>query len=607
MRRAVISFMCFVAPLLLALSACGGDNDVQFVDVAVEVGVDFHHTSGASGDYFLFETMGAGAAFIDYNGDGWLDVYLVDGFDLSPWRSDFPPVNLVSKDDEGFWVAEDYKPPLRFDGRVDSAALLLRQMPADHATRNRLYQNSEARFSDRSAVAGVDDLGYGMGCAVGDYDNDGHPDLYVANYGANVLYHNEGGERFANMAEYAGVDDVHWSTSAAFFDYDNDGDLDLYVANYLDMSPATNRICGGAVSKGKSPMGPALRIPLAQRTYCAPRRYNGAPDVLYRNEGDGRFSDVSRASGIFSPYGKGLGVAAADFDGDGDQDLYIANDGTRNFLYQNGGDATFAEVALEAGIAYNGDGQAEAGMGVAAADFDTDYDIDLLVTNFSRESNTLYRNEGGAKFVDDSKATALHQVSLQPLGFGAFFFDADNDADQDLFVANGHVLDRIALQDGDLRYEQPNQLLLNNGQGVFSDVSAQMGPAFRLASVSRGAAYGDYDNDGDQDILVSNNNGPSRLYRNDLYAGHWLSVQLVGVRSNRDAVGARIGLVCGGVEQTRYRMGGGSYLAASAGRLHFGLGSCTVVERLEIFWPDGSQQELHNVKVDQFMRIEQEL
>jgi hypothetical protein len=446
-----------------------------------------------------------------------------------------------------------------------------------------------------------------MGCAVGDYDNDGYPDLYVANYGANVLYHNEGGERFANVAHYAGVDDAHWSTSAAFFDYDNDGDLDLYVANYLDMSPANNRICGGAVSKGKSPMGPALRIPSAQRTYCAPRRYNGAPDILYRNEGDGRFSDVSRVSGIFSPYGKGLGVAAADFDGDGDQDLYIANDGMRNFLYQNGGDAMFTEVALEAGGAYNGDGQAEAGMGVAVADFDSDYDLDLLVTNFSRESNTLYRNEGGAKFVDYSKTAALHQVSLQPLGFGAFFFDADNDADQDLFIANGHVLDRIALQDGDLHYEQPNQLLLNDGKGVFSDVSAKKGPAFQLASVSRGAAYGDYDNDGDQDIVVANNNGPARLYRNDLYAGHWLSVELVGTHSNRDAIGARIGLVCGGVEQTRYRMGGGSYLAASASQLHFGLGACAVVERLEIVWPDGSEQELHNVPVDQFMRIEQEL
>ena len=601
--------MYFIASLLLVLSACGHEEDraPYFVDVAREVGIDFRHTSGASGDYFLFETMGAGAAFLDYNGDGWLDVYLVDGFDLSPWVGKFTPVNLVRKDDEGFWVAEEYKAPLRFGGRVDSTAFLLRQDSARRVTQNRLFLNGAGEFVDKTAPTGVGDLGYGMGCAVGDYDNDGYPDLYVANYASNTLYHNEDGEHFADVSASAGVDDAHWSTSAAFFDYGNDGDLDLYVANYLDMSPANNRICGGAVSRGESAMGKALRIPNDQRTYCAPRRYNGAPDILYRNDGSGRFSDVSRASGVFSPYGKGLGVVAADFDSDGDQDLYVANDGTRNFLYQNTGDKAFVEIALEAGVAYNGDGRAEAGMGVAVADFDADYDLDLLVTNFSRESNTLYRNEGDAKFSDYSKAASLEQISLRPLGFGIFFFDADNDADEDIFVANGHVLDRIELQDADLRYEQPNQLLLNDGQGLFSDVSATSGSAFQIAAVSRGAAYGDYDNDGDQDILVANNNGAARLYRNDLDAGHWLSVQLVGVRVNRDAVGAHVALVCGGKKQSRYRVGGGSYLASSDSRLHFGLGDCALVEHLEVVWSDGSRRELRDIAADQFVRIEQEL
>ncbi len=594
--------------LALLLVACGeqADRRARFVDVAADSGIDFRHTSGASGDYFLFETMGAGAAFFDYNNDGFLDVYLVDGFDLSPWQQQFAPVNLLAADSAGFWVAEEYKPPLRFAGSVDSAVFLLRQGADTEGTHNRLYCNTEASFRDVSAEVGAADRGYGMGCAVGDYDNDGYADLYVTNFGANALYHNEGGEKLLDVSAVAAVADDHWSTSAAYFDYDNDGDLDLYVANYLDMSPATNRICGGAVASTKSAVGKALRIPVDQRTYCAPRRYNGAPDMLYRNEGDGRFSDVARASNIFSAYGKGLGVVAADFDGDGDQDLYVANDGMRNFFYQNEGDGTFSEVALEVGMAYNGDGQAEAGMGIAVADYDADSDLDVLVTNFSRESNTLYRNEGGAEFGDYSKAAGLEQISLEPLGFGAFFFDAENDADLDLFVANGHVLDRIALQDGGLRYEQPNQLLGNDG-GIFVDISATSGPAFQLAAVSRGAAFGDYDNDGDEDVLVSNGNGQARLYRNDLLPGnHWLALDLVGMRTNRDAVGARARLSCGGKQQTRYRLGGGSYLSASDSRMHFGLGACAVVDYLEILWPDGSRQELRDLQADQLLHIEQE-
>ncbi len=602
--------MYLIAALFLLLSACGerDKRSARFVEVGGEVGLDFHHTSGASGDYFLFETMGPGVAFIDYNGDGFLDVYIVDGFDLSPWKQEFAPVNLVTEDDDGFWVAEEYKPPLRYDGQVDSAVFALRPTLAANSPHNRLYQNNNATFTDVSTVAGVGDLGYGMGCAVGDYDNDGRPDLYVTNYGRNTLYHNEDGQRFADVSLTAAVDDAHWSSSAAFFDYDNDGDVDLYVANYLDMSPANNRICGGAVSRAKSVKGKALRIPRAQRTYCSPRRYNGAPDILYRNEGDGHFSDVTRPSGVFSPFGKGLGVVAADFDADGDVDVYVANDGMRNFLYRNDEGHIFTEVALEAGVAYDGDGRAEAGMGVAVGDYDYDADLDILVTNFSRESNTLYRNEGGAKFVDHSKGAGLHEVSLQPLGFAALFFDADNDADLDLFVANGHVLDRIALQDGDLSYAQSNQLFANDGRGIFADVSAASGPAFQLAAVSRGAAYGDYDNDGDQDVLVANGNGSARLYRNDLSSGaHWLSLSLVGRRVNRDAIGAQVRLFCGGAMQTRHHLGGGSYLSASDSRLHFGLGTCARVERLEILWPDGRRQELRDLAVDQVLRVEQEL
>ena len=594
-------------PTLVVFLLCYGcgapERSAFFVEVAAEAGLYFRHTSGASGDYFLIETMGAGAAFFDYDNDGWLDVYLVDGFDLSPWRERLVPVNLVAGDSAGTWVVEDFRPPLRYDGRVDTSMAALRQAPGAGQTQNRLYQNKGGAFREVTAQTGTGDLGYGMGVAVGDYDNDGRADLYVTNYGRNAFYHNQEDGTFAERAQAAGVADPHWSTSAAFFDYDNDGDLDLYVANYLDLTPDTNRLCGGAVASA----GASLRVPAGQRTYCSPRRYNGAPDVLFRNEGDGHFSEVAQASGVFSPFGKGLGVAAADFDSDGLLDVYVANDGTRNFFYRNRGDGTFAEAGLAAGAAYNGDGQAEAGMGVAVGDGDADGDADLLVTNFSRESNTLYRNEGDGRFADATAAADLRGPTLLPLGFGAFFADVDNDADMDLFVANGHVLDRIALQDSQLTHAQPNQLFANDGRGTFADVSARSGPAFGLSAVSRGAAYGDCDNDGDLDLLVTNVDGAARLYRNELRSEHhWLSLRLVGTRANRDAVGARVRVFCGGAVQTRQRIGGGTYLSASDSRLHFGLGDCALVERIEITWPDGSVQERRSEPVDRFLVVEQE-
>ncbi len=592
-------------PFLFFLLCCGcgaPERSAFFVEVAAEAGLDFRHTSGASGDYFLIETMGAGAAFFDYDNDGWLDVYLVDGFDLSPWRERLVPVNLVAGDSAGTWVAEEFRPPLRYDGRVDTSVLALRQAPGG-PTQNRLYQNRGGAFGEVTKPTGTGDRGYGMGCAIGDYDNDGRPDLYVTNYGRNAFYRNREDGTFAERAQAAGVADPRWSTSAAFFDYDNDGDLDLYVVNYLDLTTDTNRLCGGAVASS----GAALRVPAGQRTYCSPRRYNGAPDALFRNEGDGQFAEMAQVSGVFSPFGKGLGVAAADFDLDGYLDVYVANDGTRNFFYRNRGDGTFAEIGLAAGAAYNGDGQAEAGMGIAVGDGDADGDADLLVTNFSRESNTLYRNDGNGRFADATAAASLRGPSLLPLGFGAFFADVDNDADVDLFVANGHVLDRIALQDSLLSYAQPNQLFANNGHGIFADVSAGSGPAFARSAVSRGAAYGDVDNDGDLDVLVTNVNDAARLYRNDLRSeNHWLSLRLVGTRANRDAVGAKVQVFCDGSVQTQQRIGGGTYLSASDSRLHFGLGDCGLVERIEIRWPDGSVQTRHSEPVDRLLVVEQE-
>ena len=593
-----------LALLLVLLAGCGGPAEeattslYDFVDVAEDAGLDFRHTSGAAGDWFLVETMGSGAAFVDYDRDGWLDVYLADGFDLAPWRGKLNPINQMAVDSTGYWVSVEYEPPLRYSGGVDSTVYMLRQDPA--ATLNRLYRNGGGIFAP--VQAGAADPGYGMGVAVGDYDNDGWADIYVTNYGPNALYRNEAGRYTAAV----GLDDPRWSASAAFFDYDNDGDLDLYVVNYLDMSPRNNRLCGGAVSRAKSTAGALLRIPDEQRTYCAPRRYNGAPDALFRND-ETAFADVTRASGVYSPFGKGLGIAAVDFDADGDQDLYVANDGTRNFLYRNNGAGAFQDVALGQGAAYNADGQAESGMGVAVGDIDGDRDADLLVTNFSRETNTLYRNEGNLSFADITEAAGLRESSLLPLGFGAFFFDADSDADLDLFIANGHVLDKIEIQEEDLSYAQPNQLFANDGRGEFRDVSAAAGPAFMLTGVSRGAAAADYDNDGDLDVLLTNVDGPARLYRNDSPPGNnWLSLRLRGTRSNRDAVGARVDIWCDGVVQTRWRIGGGTYLSAGDHRLFFGLGDCGLVEKIEIAWPNGGREELNDVEPNQFLTVKQE-
>ena len=557
--------------------------------VVEDAGLDFTYTNGAAGDYFLIETMGAGGAFLDYDQDGWLDIYLVDGFDLSHLRGQYPPINLSYRDETHYWVEKDYRPGLSFEGLVDESAYQVAPATTDSPRGNRLYRNEgDGTFREVEGAAGAGDTGYGMGVAVGDFDADGDPDLYVTNYGPNVLYRNDGGE-FVDITEKAGVGDPRWSTSALFFDCDNDGDLDLYAANYLDFYPANNRVCGGTITP-KSRRKELLKIPFALRTYCSPRRYNGVPDVLYRNDG-ATFVDITEQAGVFNRFGKGLGALAGDIDADGDLDLYVANDGVRNALYRNDG-GIFVDIALVAGAAYNGNGQAEAGMGVAAGDVDADGDPDLFVTNFSRESNTLYRNDGALRFTDSGDAIGLADPSLRPLGFGTLFFDADNDADLDLFVANGHVMDRIQLLEEDLRYAQPDQLFANSG-GQFRDVSAAAGPAFARVAVSRGAAYGDYDADGDLDLLVTHASGPAALYRNDLPPrSHWLLVEGL-------VAGARVRLLCDGHQQTRTVTAGGSYLSASDPRLHFGLGTCARVEHLEIRWPDGARDDHYDLAADQ--------
>ena len=574
--------------ILLYLSACADPPPAPpFANNATRSGLDFKHTSGASGNYFLFETMGAGAAFLDYDLDGRLDIYLVDGFDLAHLNKRFAPVNLQRRDGSLNWVEENYTPPLRYDTDIDPSARLVAPPPDVPARRNRLFNNlGKLGFA---AAPGAGDDGYGMGAAVGDYDDDGDPDLYVTNYGSNVLYRND--EGYFARADDAATADPRWSASATFVDIDIDGDLDLYVANYLDFHPANNRLCGGVAPGSKRRRG-LLAIPDSLRTYCAPRRYNGVPDALYRNDGSGHFADISEEMGVANLFGKGLGVVAGYYDLDGDPDLYIANDGVRNFFYRNDGDR-FVDIALANGTAYNGVGIAEAGMGIDAGDYDRDGDLDLFATNFSRESNTLYRNDRGAGFKDVSQTAGLEEASYNPLGFGAFFFDRDNDTDLDLYVANGHVMDRIQALEADLSYAQPDQLFLNDGSGHFA------ASAFTPALVSRGAARGDYDDDGDLDILVNHVDAPAALYRNDLSPGaHWLGLALKG-----RAMGARVRLDCDGRSQDRAISTSGTYLSAHDPRLHFGLGACTRVERIEISWPNGKKTLLQNVAVDRYITV----
>ena len=442
--------------------------------------------------------------------------------------------------------------------------------------------------------AGVGDAGWGGGVAVGDIDNDGRPDLYVTNYGANVLYRNRGGDRFADATQAAGVGGDQYSASAAFFDYDRDGDLDLYVANYVvfdaERLPAKPKLCT---------FFSGLRV------YCGPKGLVGAPDVLYRNEGDGAFTDVTQASGVAAANRYyGLGVVPTDYDSDGDSDLFVANDETPNVLFQNQGDGTFQDVALIAGVAYNGDGDVEAGMGADFGDYDQDGDPDLYVTHFFTETNTLYRNEGGVRFSDVTTTAGLAAPTVELLGWGTRFFDYDNDGRLDLFVANGHVYPQVDQAETGTTYRQLNQLFRNEGGGRFAPVSA--GPGLAQAKVSRGTSFGDYDDDGDIDLFVVELNDAPTLLRNDGgNAGNYLVVQVFGREDNRDGVGTRIGLQAGGKGQWRTVNGAASYLSHSDLRVHFGLGVAQAIDRVEITYPNGSTYAIENVPVNKLLVVRQ--
>jgi hypothetical protein len=537
---------------LRRLPAAATGSAVQFVDVARSSGIGFTHANGMSAEKYLIETMGSGCGWIDYDQNGLFDLYLVNGA-----------------------ATARFKPK--------------------QALRSALYRNNgDGSFTDVTEKAGVAAEGlFGMGMAVGDYDNDGYPDLFVAGYGKSILFHNNGNGTFTDVTARAGVANLgKWASSAAWFDYDNDGRLDLVVANYLDWTPETNYYCGA--------QGPGMR------SYCHPDDYHGQAPTLYHNNGDGTFTDVSKASGLAAQPANGLGVVTFDYDDDGWQDIFIANDSQPNSLFRNNRDGTFRQVGYEAGVAVSEDGNSEAGMGVDAADMSGSGRLDLLVGHLDLQLARFYRNQGDGSFIDATSTSKLSYETFHFSEFGLKFFDYDNDGRRDIFMANGHVLDNIDLYHKGILYAEPKLMFRNMGNAVFANVSDQLGPDFRALTVSRGAAVGDFDNDGDLDILVNNNGHAVQLLRNDGgNANHWLEILLIGTRSNRDGVGARVKVVAGDLTLYDQRKGGMSYQSAQDPRLHFGLGDRTRIDLIEIRWPSGTVTKLNGIAGDQILAVQE--
>ncbi|MGB6832305.1 MAG: CRTAC1 family protein [Candidatus Acidiferrum sp.] len=525
-------------------------SSVTFRDVTRQAGIQFKHDNGAFGKKWLPETLGPGVAFIDYDNDGWPDIFLVNGMD---------------------WPGHGNK----------------------RSTPKLYHNNHDGTFTDVTHKAGLDAVEmYGMGVAVGDYDNDGYDDLFVTAYGQNHLFHNNGNGTFTDVTQKAGLGGIkEFSTGAAWVDYDKDGKLDLVVANYVQWTPETDLYC---TLDGKS------------KSYCTPESYKGTSVRLWHNRGDGTFEDTTKQAGLDDPTSKTLGIAVLDYDGDGWPDLLLSNDTQPNKLYRNNGNGTFTEKAVLAGVAFSEDGVARAGMGVDAADYDRSGHPSLLITNFANQMLSLYHNEGSGLFVDEAPQSEIGRASLLTLGFGCFFFDYDLDGWPDIFVANGHIDPEIQHVQANVKYAMPPHLFRNVGKGHFEEVTKSMGAAFNMPRVARGAAYADVYNDGRLDILMATNDGPTALFRNEASgattgaaANHSLRVKLVGTQSDRDGIGAKVRVMSPEGTQTEMMRSGSSYLSASELVLTFGLGQREKADRVEIVWPSGQVDRLSNVAAGQ--------
>ena len=498
---------------------------------------------------YLPETTGAGCAFLDYDNDGWMDIYLVNS---------------------GSCDFYDPKPPLR----------------------NALYHNNrDGTFTDETVKAGVPGGGYGMGAAAGDFDGDGWVDLYVTQYGRSILYHNNGDGTFTDVTEKAGVAAPGWNTSAVWFDYDNDGRLDLFVCRFVDFDMSKNQFCGIRSSE--------------LRHYCTPKVYKPMPSWLFHNNGDGTFSDVSNQSEIARSPGKAWGVVATDINNDGWMDLFVANDTVANFLFANRGKGRFEEIALRAGVGYSADGRERSGMGIDSADYDQDGWMDLFVSNLDHEMYSIYHNNHDESFDDMALGTGLGQTTLLMSGWGLKFFDYNNDGNLDLFLANGHPDDKIESIAADVFYEEPLLLFRNNGKG-WENVSVQSGPIFSRRLAARGMAIGDFNNDGAVDVLVAVNNGAPLLLRNNVgQRNHWLGVRLVGKKANQDAIGALLTWQASDLKRSRLKVSGGSYLSSHDPREVLGIGNRPRIDWLEIKWPQpsGAVERLVNPPIDRYITV----
>jgi enediyne biosynthesis protein E4 len=568
MSRSRRDFLRTLTAAALPLSA-SSPAAVTFTDIAVQarLGRAINVFGRTGNKQYLIEEMGCGVAFFDYDNDGWLDIFLVNGSSFDPG---------VRK-------------------------------PTSYLFRN----NRDGTFTDVTKQAGLTRTGWGQGCCIGDYDNDGNDDLFVSYWGTNVLYHNNGDGTFTDVSEKAGVAGVgrRWGAACCFLDYDRDGRLDLFVANYVNFDAGT------APKPGASAYCRYNDIPVP----CGPQGFAGGTNILYRNRGDGTFEDVSEKSGIANPRGPrssefapanwrpvgsyGMGAACADFDNDGWPDIYVACDTAPSLLYRNNHDGTFREIAVPAGCAFDENGVALSGMGVGLGDYDADGWFDIVRTNFSDQITTLYRNNGDGSFHDASLGAGLG-VNRRYVGFGTGFLDSDNDGWKDIFLANGHVYAQLADRKLHIAYREPRVLYRNLRNGRFRDVSTDSGAGITMPNVGRGCAFGDFDNDGDVDIVVNNLDAPPSLLRND--GGNqnsWLKVRCTGTRSNRSAIGARVKVTAAGRTQMDEVMSGSSYYSQNDLRLHFGLGSASKADRVEVLWPSGAGESVADVDANQLITI----